>query len=94
MARQLAEALDYVGVLAVEFLCWPTTVLVINEIAPRPHNSGHYTIDACVSDQYQQQVRAMCGLLPGRTDLLSPVVMVNLLATSGRPTAASPTGTC
>jgi len=78
-ARQLAEALDYVGVLAVEFFVLGDDSLVVNEIAPRPHNSGHYTIDACVTDQYQQQVRAMCGLLPGNTGLLSPVVMVNLL---------------
>lgn len=78
-AKQLAEALDYVGVLAVEFFVLGDDSLVVNEIAPRPHNSGHYTIDACVTDQYQQQVRAMCGLLPGNTGLLSPVVMVNLL---------------
>ncbi|MFC3532579.1 5-(carboxyamino)imidazole ribonucleotide synthase [Vogesella facilis] len=78
-AVQLAEALDYVGVLAVEFFVLADDSLVVNEIAPRPHNSGHYTIDACATDQYQQQVRAMCGLLPGKTELLSPVVMVNLL---------------
>jgi 5-(carboxyamino)imidazole ribonucleotide synthase len=75
----LAEALDYVGVLAVEFFVLADDSLVVNEIAPRPHNSGHYTLTACLTDQFQQQVRAMCGLLPGRTDLLSPVVMVNLL---------------
>lgn len=79
MAKQLAEALDYVGVLAVEFFVLADDSLVVNEIAPRPHNSGHYTLTACLTDQFQQQVRAMCGLLPGRTDLLSPVVMVNLL---------------
>ncbi|MEQ6291077.1 5-(carboxyamino)imidazole ribonucleotide synthase [Vogesella sp. GCM10023246] len=78
-AVQLAEALDYIGVLAVEFFVLADDSLVVNEIAPRPHNSGHYTIDACATDQYQQQVRAMCGLLPGKTELLSPVVMVNLL---------------
>ncbi|WP_440029476.1 5-(carboxyamino)imidazole ribonucleotide synthase [Chromobacterium amazonense] len=79
MARKLADALDYVGVLAVEFFVLADDSLVVNEIAPRPHNSGHYTLTACLTDQFQQQVRAMCGLLPGRTDLLSPVVMVNLL---------------
>ncbi|QBJ77701.1 MULTISPECIES: 5-(carboxyamino)imidazole ribonucleotide synthase [unclassified Aquitalea] len=79
MAQNLAEALDYVGVLAVEFFVLADDSLVVNEIAPRPHNSGHYTLTACLTDQFQQQVRAMCGLLPGRTDLLSPVVMVNLL---------------
>lgn len=79
MAKRLAEALDYVGVLAVECFVLADDSLVVNEIAPRPHNSGHYTLDACLTDQFQQQVRAMCGLLPGKTDLLSPVVMVNLL---------------
>ncbi|MEN3030550.1 5-(carboxyamino)imidazole ribonucleotide synthase [Chromobacterium amazonense] len=79
MAKKLADALDYVGVLAVEFFVLADDSLVVNEIAPRPHNSGHYTLTACLTDQFQQQVRAMCGLLPGKTDLLSPVVMVNLL---------------
>jgi 5-(carboxyamino)imidazole ribonucleotide synthase len=79
MARQLADALDYVGVLAVEFFVLANDALVINEIAPRPHNSGHFTLDACVTDQFQQQVRTLCGLLPGKPDLLSPVAMVNLL---------------
>ncbi|OHX16458.1 5-(carboxyamino)imidazole ribonucleotide synthase [Chromobacterium amazonense] len=79
MAKKLADALDYVGVLAVEFFVLADDSLVVNEIAPRPHNSGHYTLTACLTDQFQQQVRALCGLLPGKTDLLSPVVMVNLL---------------
>jgi len=79
MARKLADTLDYVGVLAVEFFVLADDSLVVNEIAPRPHNSGHYTLDACVTDQFQQQVRTLCGLLPGRTDLLSAVVMANLL---------------
>jgi 5-(carboxyamino)imidazole ribonucleotide synthase len=79
MAVQLAEALDYIGVLAVEFFVLQGGELVVNEIAPRPHNSGHYTIDACLTSQYEQQVRAMCGLHPGRPDLLSPIAMVNLL---------------
>ncbi|WP_148717379.1 5-(carboxyamino)imidazole ribonucleotide synthase [Chitinolyticbacter meiyuanensis] len=79
MAMQLAESLDYVGVLAVEFFVLDGDELVINEMAPRPHNSGHYTLDATLTSQFEQQVRAMCGLYPGRTDLLSPAVMVNLL---------------
>ncbi|HSC81804.1 MAG TPA: 5-(carboxyamino)imidazole ribonucleotide synthase, partial [Chitinolyticbacter sp.] len=78
MAKQLAEALDYVGVLAVEFFVLDGDELVINEMAPRPHNSGHYTLDATLTSQFEQQVRTMCGLYPGRTDLLSPAVMVNL----------------
>jgi 5-(carboxyamino)imidazole ribonucleotide synthase len=79
MARKLADTLDYVGVLAVEFFVLADDSLVVNEIAPRPHNSGHYTLDACVTDQFQQQVRTLCGLLPGKTDLLSPVAMANIL---------------
>ena len=79
MALQLAQALDYIGVLAVEFFVLQDNSLLINEIAPRPHNSGHYTIDACLTSQFEQQVRAMCGLPPGDTHLLSPVAMVNLL---------------
>ncbi|MBR3481622.1 MAG: 5-(carboxyamino)imidazole ribonucleotide synthase [Neisseriaceae bacterium] len=80
MAKHLAEKLDYVGVLAVEmFVVGDKQQLVVNEIAPRPHNSGHYTIDACVSDQFQQQVRIMCGMPPSRTSLIHPCCMVNLL---------------
>ncbi|MBS1213402.1 MAG: phosphoribosylaminoimidazole carboxylase ATPase subunit [Proteobacteria bacterium] len=79
MALKLAEAMQYVGVLAVEFFVLEGGDLVINEIAPRPHNSGHYTMDATLASQFDQQVRTMCGLPPGDTRLLSPVVMVNLL---------------
>ncbi|QLG89470.1 5-(carboxyamino)imidazole ribonucleotide synthase [Chitinibacter bivalviorum] len=79
MAMQLAEKLDYVGVMAVEFFVLEDEQLVINEMAPRPHNSGHYTLDATLTSQFEQQVRAMCGLYPGKPDLLKPAVMVNLL---------------
>lgn len=79
MALALAQAMDYVGVLAVEFFVLENDDLVINEIAPRPHNSGHYTLDACATSQFEQQVRTLCGLPPADTRLLSPVVMVNLL---------------
>lgn len=79
MAQRLAAALEYVGVLAVEFFVLDDDSLVINEIAPRPHNSGHYTLDATLTSQFEQQVRAMCNLYPGKPDLVSPVVMVNLL---------------
>jgi 5-(carboxyamino)imidazole ribonucleotide synthase len=64
--------------MAVEFFVSGGKLLV-NEIAPRPHNSGHYTLDAAVTTQFEQQVRALCGLPLGDTRLLSPVVMVNLL---------------
>jgi len=78
MAKQIATALDYVGIMAVEFFI-SNGKLLVNEIAPRPHNSGHYTLDACVTDQFEQQVRAVCGLPLGDTTLLSPVVMINML---------------
>ena len=78
MAKDIAEALDYVGVMAVEFFI-SNGELLVNEIAPRPHNSGHYTLDACMTNQFEQQVRAICGLPLGETTLLSPVVMVNML---------------
>ncbi|MHB1074913.1 5-(carboxyamino)imidazole ribonucleotide synthase [Thiobacillus sp.] len=78
MARDVADKLGYVGVMAVEFFV-ANGRLMVNEIAPRPHNSGHYTLDACVTDQFEQQVRALCGLPLGDTRLLSPVAMVNIL---------------
>jgi 5-(carboxyamino)imidazole ribonucleotide synthase len=76
---RLAAALDYCGVMAIEFFITEAGDLLVNEIAPRPHNSGHYTLDACVTSQFEQQVRMVCGLPAGSTRLLSPVVMVNLL---------------
>jgi 5-(carboxyamino)imidazole ribonucleotide synthase len=78
MARHLADAMNYCGVLAVEFFCTRQGELLINEIAPRPHNSGHFTVDACATSQFEQQVRMMCGLRPSNTQLLSAVVMTNL----------------
>jgi 5-(carboxyamino)imidazole ribonucleotide synthase len=78
MARAIADKLGYVGVMAVEFFVVGSQ-LMVNEIAPRPHNSGHYTLDACVTDQFEQQVRALAGLPLGDTRLLSPVAMVNIL---------------
>ena len=82
---RLAEELDYVGVLAVEFFIDSNNELLFNEMAPRPHNSGHYTKDACISSQFEQQVRVICGLPPGDVSLLSPVVMVNLLGDLWHP---------
>jgi len=79
LAIRLAERLNYIGVLAVEFFVLRDDTLLINEIAPRPHNSGHFTIDACRTSQFEQQVRALCGLPLGDASLHSPVVMVNLL---------------
>lgn len=84
-ASRLADAMNYVGVLAVEFFITRDDRLVFNEMAPRPHNSGHYTKDAAVTSQFEQQVRVMCGLPPGDTRLISPVVMVNLLGDLWHP---------
>jgi 5-(carboxyamino)imidazole ribonucleotide synthase len=78
-AIELARKLDYRGVLCVEYFLVEDGRLVVNEIAPRPHNSGHYTIDACVTSQFEQQVRVMCSLPLGDTSLLCPAVMLNLL---------------
>jgi len=75
----LADKINYVGVLAVEFFITTDNQLIFNEMAPRPHNSGHYTMDAAVVSQFEQQVRVICGLTPGEARLTSPVVMINLL---------------
>lgn len=79
IARRIAEALDYRGILGVEFFLNADGSLLVNEMAPRPHNSGHHTLDACTTSQFEQQLRAVIGLPPGSTRLLSPVVMLNLL---------------
>lgn len=78
-ALRIAEGLNYQGVLCVEFFVLSDGSLIANEIAPRPHNSGHYTMDACVTSQFEQQVRVMTGMPLGATDLLAPVVMLNIL---------------
>ena len=78
MAQVIAESLDYVGVLAVEFFV-VNGVAYVNEMAPRPHNSGHYTLDACLTSQFEQQVRALVGLSLGKPQLHIPAVMVNIL---------------
>jgi 5-(carboxyamino)imidazole ribonucleotide synthase len=78
-AVTVAEALDYCGVLCVEFFVVEGGRLLVNEIAPRPHNSGHYSLDACVTSQFEQQVRVMAGLPLGDTSLHCPAVMVNIL---------------
>ncbi len=79
MAQRLLNALDVAGVLCVEFFLTADGVLLINEFAPRPHNSGHLTIDAAVTSQFEQQLRAVCGLPLGDTRYLCPAAMVNLL---------------
>jgi 5-(carboxyamino)imidazole ribonucleotide synthase len=79
ITRAVLDGLDVVGVLCVEFFLARDDRLLINELAPRPHNSGHFTFDACVTSQFEQQVRATCGLPLGATHQLAPAVMVNLL---------------
>jgi 5-(carboxyamino)imidazole ribonucleotide synthase len=79
ITRGVMEALQVVGVMCVEFFVGRDGSLIINEVAPRPHNSGHYTIDACVTSQFEQQLRAVCGLPLGSTQLLRPAAMANLL---------------
>jgi 5-(carboxyamino)imidazole ribonucleotide synthase len=76
---RVAEALDLVGVLAVEMFVLRGGALVINELAPRPHNSGHFSFDASVTSQFEQQLRAVCGLPLGSTESLAPAAMANLL---------------
>ena len=79
VAVAIAKEIGLVGLLAVEFFLTGDGRVLVNEMAPRPHNSGHYTFDACVTSQFEQQLRAVCGLPLGETALLSPVVMRNLL---------------
>ena len=84
----MLEALDVVGVLCVELFLTRDGRLLVNELAPRPHNSGHLTFDACVTSQFEQQLRAVCGLPLGSTALLRPAAMANLLGdlwASGEP---------
>ena len=79
LAKKLAEGLDYRGIMGVEFFVSKEDGLLVNEMAPRPHNSGHHTMDACATSQFEQQLRAVVGLQLGAVTLLSPVVMLNLL---------------
>jgi 5-(carboxyamino)imidazole ribonucleotide synthase len=79
IARAVAEKFDYIGTLCVEFFLNRDEKLLINELAPRPHNSGHLTFDACATSQFEQQLRAVCGLPLGSTEFLRPAAMANLL---------------
>ena len=79
LARLVAERIGLVGVMGVEMFVTRDGGVLVNELAPRTHNSGHYTIDACMTSQFEQQVRAICGLPLGAVTLLSPVVMANIL---------------
>ncbi|MDI9260570.1 5-(carboxyamino)imidazole ribonucleotide synthase [Alicyclobacillus sendaiensis] len=88
VARQVAEALGVIGLIAVEMFVTQGGEILINELAPRPHNSGHYTLDACATSQFEQHVRAICNLPLGDVTLYSPVVMVNVLGQHVNPLLA------
>lgn len=79
LAKTIADLLEVVGLIAVEFFLQADGQLIVNEMAPRPHNSGHYSIDACATSQFEQHIRAVADLPFGSVELLKPVVMVNLL---------------
>ncbi|WP_455388533.1 5-(carboxyamino)imidazole ribonucleotide synthase [Petrachloros mirabilis] len=79
LARDVVERMQGAGLFCLELFQLPGGTLLINEVAPRPHNSGHYTLDACSVSQFEQQVRAVCGLSLGEARLLSPAAMVNLI---------------
>ena len=81
-ALKIADALDYTGVLCVEFFVLDNDALLVNEIAPRPHNSGHFSIDACITSQFEQQARILAGLPLGDTRQHTPAVMLNILGDS------------
>lgn len=79
LGRDIAAKLDVVGLIAIELFWAADGTLLVNEMAPRPHNSGHYSLDACRTSQFEQHVRAVCGLPLGDVSLTSPVVIVNIL---------------
>jgi 5-(carboxyamino)imidazole ribonucleotide synthase len=79
LARTIAEKMELIGLLAVEMFLQHDGTLLVNELAPRPHNSGHWTIEGCVTSQFEQHVRAVCGLPLGSTHILRPSAMANLL---------------
>lgn len=85
MARQIADSLQVVGLIAVEMFLTHDGQLLVNELAPRPHNSGHYTMDACNVSQFELHLRAVCGLPLPEPKLLMPVVMVNVLGEHMEP---------
>ena len=79
LARAIAQKIDLIGLLAVEMFLQRDGGLLVNELAPRPHNSGHWTIEGCATSQFEQHVRAVCGLSLGSTEILRAVAMANLL---------------
>jgi 5-(carboxyamino)imidazole ribonucleotide synthase len=85
LAIQIAASLEVIGLIAVELFLTKDGQLFVNELAPRPHNSGHYTMEACRTSQFEQHIRAICNLPLGSTELMSPVVMVNVLGEHVEP---------
>jgi 5-(carboxyamino)imidazole ribonucleotide synthase len=85
LAIQIASSLGVIGLIAVELFLTKDGQLFVNELAPRPHNSGHYTMEACRTSQFEQHIRAICNLPLGSTELMSPVVMVNVLGEHVEP---------
>jgi 5-(carboxyamino)imidazole ribonucleotide synthase len=79
LAIKIAESLKVVGLIAIEMFLTKEGEILVNELAPRPHNSGHYSMDACITSQFEQHIRAICGWPLGDTSLLSPIIMVNIL---------------
>jgi len=85
LAMAIAESMNVIGLIAVEMFLTADGELYVNELAPRPHNSGHYTMDACQTSQFEQHVRAICNLPLGSTELMTPVVMGNILGQHVEP---------
>ena len=91
LALAIADRLQVVGLLAVELFLSDRGELMVNELAPRPHNSGHWSLDGARTSQFEQHVRAVCGLPLGDATVREPAVMVNILGDAWKPTAAGPT---
>jgi 5-(carboxyamino)imidazole ribonucleotide synthase len=83
LALKVSEAFDHVGLLAVELFLTKSGEILVNEVAPRPHNSGHYSIEGSVTDQFEQHIRCILNLPLGSTDTVKPAVMVNLVGAEG-----------
>jgi 5-(carboxyamino)imidazole ribonucleotide synthase len=79
IALTIMDHLNVIGTLAVEMFVCENGEIFVNELAPRPHNSGHYTMDGCVTSQFEQHIRAICNLSLGKTDLIKPTIMMNIL---------------
>jgi 5-(carboxyamino)imidazole ribonucleotide synthase len=94
IARTILEKLEVIGVLCVEFFVCPGEKLLVNELAPRPHNSGHFTFDANITSQFEQQLRAVCGLCLGSATQFAPAAMANLLGDLWMEGEPNWTGTC